>query len=185
VAWLWSCLQWRNKSLSVYINGRAREGGTGVLQNHSGWQTARNIVLTRAEFRTGHRASLPRLLYRFRTSSSTHSQDAIYALLALSTEEGDVIPNYRLHTHDVFTLCTEVATCFMHKHRNLDVLSLCPTWDLFPDHRLPSWVPDFTHPFAMTPISLGVFGDGANPKMFGTGALALLRLFQPHPTLPF
>jgi hypothetical protein len=148
-----------------------------LLQNHPGWQTAKNMTLTRSEFRTSQMVSFPRALYRFRSSKCFDPRDAIYALLTFSVITGDIIPNYEMDTNELFI---RVARYIMEKHRNLDILSLCSAWDPYFNHiDLPSWVPNFYHcpPSDMIPISLGVFGErAADSALFTTGGAATFPL---------
>jgi hypothetical protein len=163
----------------LYDNGH--QVFADLLQDHLGWQAARNMALTQAEFRTDHTVSFPRILYRFRSSRASDRRDAIWALLGFSTAI-DIIPGYILPANEVFT---GTARYIMTMHKNLDILSLCSAWKRSPPDPGPSWVPGFHDPSAMVPISLGVFGDRADLELFtagGTGTPPLVSASS-DPTL--
>jgi hypothetical protein len=88
------------------------------------------------------------LFRRTRNLSATDRRDKIFAILGLSFDGSDFVPepNYRLDEHE---LCLSVTTTAIEVQASLDLILLAPRKP--EDSNLPSWCPDYmsvdTHPF--------------------------------------
>ena len=85
--------------------------------------------------------SLLAFLKDTRHCKSSDPRDMVYALLGMSLEKDDFLPNYDLSTRDVFISLTKF---FIKRDKKLDVL--CHVQGARSPYNLPSWVPDWSYP---------------------------------------
>ncbi|KAK7229360.1 hypothetical protein V2G26_001530 [Clonostachys chloroleuca] len=108
------------------------------------------------DFHTGFRqsASLMNLLSRFDYSESSDQRDKIYALLNLcDLDQLDITPDYSKSVQQVYQ---DTAMAIIRKEKSLNILNdvrrSMKTSSV--SASLPSWVPDFSVPAAISPVVL-------------------------------
>ena len=168
--------------------------GYRLLEEHSGWQSALAISVTRRDRYNGFQPKLLQLLWRFRNHASVDPRDKIFALLGLteldsrytcemSESEGWTQSVSRMpwrrrnvpsvdYNQPVEYIYKQCARYFLEEAQCLDILSYCSSSGCrLQGVDLPTWVPCFAKASSIVPLVLGIFDGEDSMALFSAGGL--------------